>query len=111
MIILRNQYHPGGVLTDPSYARLVEEYTGRSASVDERTRPEALQELLYNKSPEHLYSFLTETDTSYVLMTREMRTARFKRSDQGILFVLENSERFVKIEDTSETTLWYFIRK
>jgi hypothetical protein len=57
-----------------------------------------------------VYPGLVASDTSYILVTDEMRSKFFSRSDQGILFLLQNSERFVEVKSTEQSTLWYFIR-
>jgi hypothetical protein len=52
-----------------------------------------------------------QTDTSYVLITDDIRRKRFTGSDQGILFLLENSGHFVKLDENEGNEIWYFIRK
>jgi hypothetical protein len=109
MITLRNQHYPGAVLTDPSYAPMVAYFSGRiPALVSEDS--ELLQRAFTSRSPEVVYSFLMETNTSFILITDDMQQKRFSRSDEGLLFLLHNTERFVEIQSTNTTTLWYFIR-
>jgi len=109
MIVLRNQYHEGAVLTAPEYAPMVEYYSDRRAALDENTPASVVHDAFLNRSSAAVYPLLTGTETSYVLITADMRHTMFKRSDDGILFLLQNTERFVIVEQSNESTLWYFI--
>lgn len=110
MVLLRNQYHEGAVLTAPSYAPMVEYFSGRRAVVDQNSPPAQVDAFLYSRSSDVVYPALTESGTAYIIITGEMRGSTFTRSDEGILFLLHNTERFVKVEQTPGITLWYFIR-
>jgi hypothetical protein len=105
------QHRPGGILTDPSFAPIVELYSGRHATLSEDAQPELISTALYNRDATSVYDLLERTDTSFVLLTDEMRAERFSRSDEGILFILPNTERFVKVRSTTESALWYYISR
>jgi hypothetical protein len=101
MTNLRNQYREGNVLTHSSYAPMVEYFTGK--------RVVAQDELLLFRDASVVYPALANTQTSYVLMTDEMEQM-FSHSEEGMLFLLQNSGRFVKLAENEENTLWYFIK-
>jgi hypothetical protein len=103
MTILRNQHREGNVLTHPTYMPMVEQFSGRRA-------PILPQEVFYSRNAQEIYAMLNEAGISYILITEEMEQTMFKRSDEGILFLLQNSERFVIIEETEGGTLWYYIK-
>jgi hypothetical protein len=103
MITLRNQDRPGGVLTSPASAPLVEYFAHRSATLAEDT-PQTTVENAFSRSSAAVYPLLEATDTSYILITREMQL-----QDVGILFLLQNTERFVTVQETPDLTLWYYI--
>ena len=69
------------------------------------------EKFLYSRSPNDVYPLMMASNTSYVLVTADMEQKLFSRSDEGILFLLHNTERFVKIAQTDQGTLWYFIRQ
>jgi|GEM_PF-6278697 len=105
LINLKNQYREGGVLSAPEYAPMIEYFSGRRAtsSVDPSIA-------FHSRDAKEVFPYLTETGTNYILITREMRESIFQRSDEGLLFLLEGSGRFVKIDEDEDTTLYYFIR-
>ena len=109
MITLRNEHREGAVLTDPSYAPMVEYFSGRKATLSAETPQPIVDQFLHSRTPTQVYAVMAETNTSYVLLTADMERNLFTRSDDGILFLLHNTERFVQISQTDGGTLWYFI--
>ena len=103
MTTLRNQYREGAVLTHPTYSPMVEQFSGRRA-------PVLSQDVFHSRDASEVYNALNDAGISYILITEEMERTMFKRSDEGILFLLHNSERFVIIEETDGDTLWYYIK-
>jgi hypothetical protein len=106
MIGLRNQYRPGAVLTDPSYAPMIEYFSDRRATVHDGSD---LSIAFYSRDPKKVYEYLADTDTSYILITPEMHNTLFTRSDEGLLFLMQNSGHFVQIE-SNNVEVWYFIK-
>jgi hypothetical protein len=107
LIKLGNEHRPGAVLSGPSYAPLIEYFSGKRATLHDATN---LDKAFYSRNPGMVYPFLIQTGTSYILITDDIKQRRFTGSDQGILFLLENSGHFVKLEDTEGNEVWYFIR-
>lgn len=105
MTNLRTQYREGAVLTDPSYAPMIEHFTGKRAAARSVVPPE-----MFSRDPAVVYPYLERTGTSYILITDEMEADLFSHREQGILFFLQNSGRFVQIAETEEATLWYYIK-
>ena len=110
MITLRNQQREGAVLSAPEYAPSIRYFSHRDAVLAPNADESILSKAFYSRNPSVVYGFLSSTNTVYILVTDEMRDLYFTRSDEGILFLLENSGRFVKIAETQTTELWYFIR-
>jgi hypothetical protein len=108
MVTLRNQYHAGSVLTAPRYAPLIVSFTGRNASLPADANNDEIR-TAFSRMPEEVYPFLNHTKTSYVLVTQDMRRDLLPRDDDGLLFLLQNTERFVNIDKNNETSLWFFI--
>jgi hypothetical protein len=104
MTALRNQYREGAVLSHPSSAPLIEYFTGR------RSHTSVPREVFLSRDAKQLYGFLDRTGTSYIFITEEMEQELFTRSDEGILFLLENTGRFVMIDSTGGTRTWYYIK-
>jgi hypothetical protein len=109
MITLRNQYHEGAVLTDPSYAPMIEYFAGRRAALSSETAQDIVELLLFARSPNTAYPIMVERDVSYVLITNEMQQNLFA-NEEGILFLVHNSQRFVLVKETEANSLWFFIR-
>ncbi len=105
------QRRPGGVLTDPEIAPLVTYFSGRRATLSQDADPELVRAAFLTRDANAMYALLESTDTSFILITREMRTELFSRSDEGMLFILPNTERFVTITSDEDVTLWYYISR
>lgn len=106
MTTLRNQYREGAVLTHPRYAPMIEYFSGKRATL-RSTIPEVA---FHSRNSAEVYPFLVSTGTSYILITDEMEQDLFAHSEQGILFLLQNSGRFVELSENERSTLWYFIK-
>jgi hypothetical protein len=107
LVELRNQAHPGAVLTAPVYSPLVEYYTGRIAALPSDATDISV---FSSRNADETYRWMNESGVGYVLVTDEMRQTLFSRSDEGLLFLLQNSGRFVEAYSTGNTKVWYFIR-
>lgn len=105
------QRRSGGVLTDPALAPMVTYFSGRHATLPDDASQTVVRAALFTRDTNALYTLLESTDTSFVLITREMRNGFFTRSDEGILFLLPNTERFVTITSDQDVTLWYYINR
>ena len=110
MVTLKNQYHDGAVLSAREYAPMIEQSTGRRATLSALDPDTIIDRAFLSRDSAKVYAYLEETGTSYILITPEMRRSIFHRSDEGILFLIDNSGRFVKVEETQGDALWYFIR-
>ena len=106
-----SQRRPGGILTDPSLAPVVSYYSGRQPTLGPGLSEEEIREVFLMRNANSVYDLLERTDTSFVLVTAGMRDRIFTRSDEGLLFLLPNTERFVPITSDDELTLWYYIRR
>jgi hypothetical protein len=107
LINLGHQYRPGAVLSGPSYAPMIEYFSRKRATLHDSSQ---LDVAFYSRNPGMVYPFLIRTETSYILITDDIKQRRFTGSDQGILFLLENSGHFVKLEESQGNELWFFIR-
>ncbi len=105
------QRRPGGVLTDPSLSSMVIYYSGRSPALSSDASQEDITRSFLVRDAQETYDLLERTDTSFVLITKEMRHGLFTRSDEGMLFLLPNTERFVAITVDDSVSLWYYIRR
>ena len=104
-----NDRHSGNILTDPQYAPLVEYYSGRKATLVNPS-PDELHLAFYSRRPEAIYTFLEATDTGFIYIDAEMQERIFTQSEEGILFVLPNTKRFVVLSQ-GEATVWYYIAR
>ncbi len=105
LVFLSQTESQGKVLTLPDYAPMVEYFSHHQATL----LPGEDTELFRSRDAGRLYDFLERTGTSYVLITDEMINSFFTRSDQGILFLLPNAQRFILAHETSKTSVWYYI--
>ena len=105
------QRRPGGVLTDPSLSSMVIYYAGRAPALSSDASEEDVARSFLVRDAQETYDLLERTDTSFVLITKEMRHGLFTRSDEGMLFLLPNTERFVAITADDSVSLWYYIRR
>jgi len=67
--------------------------------------------VFHSRDAQRTYDFLEETGTTYIYITDEMLDSMFARSDEGILFLLPNTERFVLLGEREDSTLWYYIKR
>ncbi|MBR9700588.1 hypothetical protein GOV11_01860 [Candidatus Woesearchaeota archaeon] len=109
MRFMQLQRHDGAILSDPTYAPMIEYFSGRRATLSENSEQEDLEQALYSRTAEPVYDYLELTGTAYIFMTDEMVNARYSRSDEGLLFVLPNTQRFVLIREKDKSDLWYYI--
>jgi len=101
MMSLKDQLQEGNILTITAYAPIVNHFSGRTAIVNEQ--------LFHSRNPSEVYAFLERTNTRYILLTNEMKDTMFEHSDEGILFVLPNTQRFVRAYNTDGYEFWYYI--
>jgi hypothetical protein len=111
MVYVANQHREGAVLTDPSYAPMITYFSGRRATLTEDSDPTLMRKLLYSRTSATVYDALEQSGTGYILVTDEMRTRLFSDSEEGILFLLPNTGRFVLIRKSGEYELWYYIKR
>jgi hypothetical protein len=109
MTNLRNQERPGAVLTDPVYAPYIEYASGRTAVLGPRTPSDVTEAIFRSRDAAGIYTWLTQQNVAYILVTNDMQERRFSRSDEGLLFLLSNAERFVTVARVDDNRLWYFI--
>ncbi len=108
---LSSTHREGSVLSAPGYAPMIEYFTGRRATIDASSRPSDVALALYSRDANAVYGMLESTNTSHVLVTDDMLQTLFSRSDEGILFLMQNTQRFVLVEQTEQTRLWYYIAR
>ncbi|MDD9953540.1 MAG: hypothetical protein OXR66_04335 [Candidatus Woesearchaeota archaeon] len=101
LLSLKEQLQEGNVLTIDAYAPLVEYFSDRTAVSSEH--------IFYSRNPSEVYAFLERTNTRYILLTDEMKDEFFERSDEGILFVLPNTQRFIRAYSADGYEFWYYI--
>ncbi|HLF54869.1 MAG TPA: hypothetical protein VI612_04060 [Candidatus Nanoarchaeia archaeon] len=104
----------GVVLTHESYGFWVE-FSGHKAVIDPFWKRAPDAEALYwdvtamfsSASLEDTMFLLRKYDVDYVLLSREMRRGLvWERDEQGLAFVVANSERFKKIKEGVEFEVW-----
>lgn len=109
MADLAYQRRPGAVLSTPESAAMIEYFSGRKSTLTLSSSAEDVALGLYSRNADEVYSFLESTNTSYIFLTSDMVQDDFDRSDEGILFLLENTQRFVPISKNALATTWYYI--
>lgn len=107
MIYLHDQYRPGTVLSLPEYAPMIEYFVNRKATLHAETTE--INRVLRSRDANEVYTVLDKEQAAYVLITDEMLGAFFQRSDEGILFLLPNTQRFILIQQIGGTKVWYYI--
>lgn len=109
LLTIKNQHREGAVLTAWQYAPLVNQISDRKAVL--RSKNDDIELAFLTRDPTKVYSFLEQNNVGFILITDDMRQSIFRRSDEGILFLLDNSARFVKIESDNDASIYYFIRQ
>lgn len=109
MEFIGDQSREGHILTLPAYAPAAEYFSGRKAVLTARSRQAELEEAFYSRRASVLFDFLESSDARYVFINDDMRQDLFTRSDQGLLFVLPNTQRFVLIAHRNHSDAWYYI--
>ncbi|MBC8495498.1 hypothetical protein H8D36_05060 [archaeon] len=68
------------------------------------------QKIFYSRNLEQTEEILKESQIDYILITPEMKEGLvWKKSDEGLLFLLENSDHFSKLFSSGEITVWKHI--
>lgn len=66
-------------------------------------------QIFYGRNLENTASIFKEYNISYIWINKEMKKGKvWKKSDQGLLFLLKNSEIFKKIYDKDNIEIWRF---
>ncbi len=109
MVTIGVESHEGKVLTHPSYEPIVIYYSGREATVNSDSSAEEIRRAFFTRQPEIWYMYLEETSTGFIYVDKHTRNDIFSRSDEGILFILLNTNRFVQISKQPDSSAWYYI--
>jgi hypothetical protein len=67
------------------------------------------EEMLSNSNLDVMTKFFQENNISIVFISKEILNERWSRTDRGLLFLLTQSNRFVKINGTSESLVFYYV--
>ena len=98
------------LLVMPSEAEYTKYYSGRSvfaSSYDSKKNLYLVDELILSRD----YSFIKEEfqeEKIGLVLVDEHIVSRLKKPEEGILFVMNNNDNFVKLYQTKETIIYYF---
>lgn len=93
------------VLTNPSYNDHVAYYTGLDAIRDPTTAYAVLASQKYS----YVKEVLQDNKVSFIILDTSKKEGRlWQRSEQGILFVLQNNRLFKKIYTQGEYAIYYY---
>lgn len=106
---IESQHREGAVLAGPLLAPMIEYYTGHRATFNRGTSSADVERIFFTRDAETLYGFLEASGTRFVLLSEDSTRRWFSRSDEGMLFIIQNSGRFVTLQQTEHVTLWYYI--
>ncbi|MBN1646078.1 hypothetical protein JW868_03510, partial [Candidatus Woesearchaeota archaeon] len=111
---LRAEGDDRGVLTHYSLAPAVAYYSGRHAipaskPIAGTSLAQDINEIYYSRTVENTSALLDKYDIRFVLITDAMKSGLvWDSEDQGILFLLHNSNNFNKVHVLSGAEIWLF---
>lgn len=106
LITLRNTERDGTILTSPEGAPFVRHFSGREPALEMSDDGD----IFLSRDAVRAYSFMESSGVAYVVITDAMRDDLMLEGDDGILFLLQHSGRFVPIASPGGASVWYFIR-
>lgn len=106
LITLRNAERAGSILTNPEGAPFVRHFSGREPALEMGDS----DDIFLSRDAIRVYSFLESSDVAYIVITDAMRDDLMLEGEDGILFLLQHSGRFVPIPSPGGAKVWYFIR-
>ncbi|MFH1589966.1 MAG: hypothetical protein ABIB43_05350 [archaeon] len=111
-------YEDGIVLSHDKYGFFIEFYANKRTFIDEKSinydnynfLRDIQQNIFYSRNLELTESLLKENNIKYLLITPEMRTGLvWKREGEGLLFLLEKSDSFIRLTSDTEFEVWKFV--
>ncbi len=79
-------------------------------SSDYNLKMDQMKLLFNSRDIKQTIPLLEKLNIKYIFITNEMKTKTiWKKQDQGLLFLLQNSERFKKVYESKDTELWAFL--
>ncbi|HIH24470.1 TPA: hypothetical protein HA251_05530 [Candidatus Woesearchaeota archaeon] len=106
LITLRNTERDGAILTDPQDAPFVRHFSGRKPALETNDH----SDIFLSRDAVRAYAFMESSDVAYVVITDAMRDDLLLEGEDGILFLLQHSGRFVPIASPGGASVWYFIQ-
>ena len=101
---IRIQPHDGTLLTTTDYDEALAYY----ADIRTVNAPESV---LSAVTVTAVHPWLVAQNVRYILVTDEMRAALWTRDDEGLLFLLENNEKFITVSKGPDYTLSLFLQE
>jgi hypothetical protein len=114
---LKEKYSDAIILTDPSYGHMIKYYARSEVIID--SSPDFIEDYEYyikgidlvfqSRSLKSTTKFLDKYNINIILITKEMKKGLvWTRENQGLLFLMENSQKFKLIHHRPDIEIWEY---
>jgi hypothetical protein len=110
---IAKQSAEGSVLSSPENGFFIEFFAKRRAVVTSNTLNATLlneaRTMLMSRQLEPIQDLLDKHNVRYVFISPRMKTALWQGPEDGIQFLLKNSESFINVFNVNETESWIYL--